>query len=703
MSVRLFYCLVLCAGVCSFAGNTAPEISHARQLLRDLPVRFEPNQGQWNPQVKFFARAGDSRLLLTSNEAVLSVGGQAVGLSLLHSNRSAQVAGLDPLPTRANYFLGADRNQWRTGVTQYSRVKYADVYPGIDLIYYGTANQLEYDLVLRPGADAGKIRLKFRGAGRPSVSPEGDLMLSAGDAHLLQKKPVIYQETVTGSRQIIEGRYKLLGSNVVGVELAAYDRARALTIDPVLIYSSLLGGGGSDAVIGVKIDRAGMVWVAGYTSTGDLNATGDAFQPKTGGGTNVFLAKINPKGDFSNSLVYFTYIGGSGVDMPNAMAMDANGYIYLAGSSTSIDFPLRGNVSQTGNAGGNDAFIMKFDPSATGTDQLFYAAQFGGTGEDGAFGIDVDAAGKIYVIGTTRSTDFPLTGSAYASVLYGPQDAFVVKFDLTTSPTMVYSTFLGGELADTGRAIAVTPSGTVYIAGSTESTQFPVAGAQYRGSLAGALDVWVGQMDLTQSGVNALVYTSYLGGGDLDEVRKIAIDSAGRLLVVGYTASTDFPVTAGAYQTTNGGNADAFVARLDFTRPQNGFVDYATYLGGLHGEVAYDVTSDAAGNIYVTGYTLSANFPVSPDGLVKSGGGGTDAFFAKLNPAVAGAGSLVYSSYLGNTGTHVGYGMAAAADGTVYVGGLTSIQDIFVSGNASQLNFGGGVSDGFLIAVAPGN
>src|SRR5260370_41839550 len=170
-------------------------------------------------------------------------------------------------------------------------------------------------------------------------------------------------------------------------------------------------------------------------------------------------------------------------------------------------------------------------------------------------------------------------------------------------------------MSDTGRGIGVTPSGTVYVAGSTESTQFPQAGAQYRSSLAGALDIWVAQMDLTESGEPALVYSTYLGGSDLDEVRKIAIDPSGKLLVVGYTASADFPVTADAYQRDNGGNADAFVARLDFTKPQNGFVNYATYLGGLHGDVAYDVTSDQAGNIYVTGYTLSANFPVTPDAL----------------------------------------------------------------------------------------
>ena len=511
---------------------------------------------------------------------------------------------------------------------------------------------------------------------------------------------MIYQETAAGSRQAVEGRYKLLGSNVVGVELAAYDHGRALTIDPVLVYSSLLGGGGSDAIIGVKLDKSGMVWVAGYTSTTDLTGSDNAYQAASGGGTNIFLAKIDPKGGLTNSLSYFTYIGGSGTDMPNAMAMDSAGSIYVAGGTTSANFPLGGSAPQNMIAGGIDAFVLKFNPAETGPAQLVYSTLLGGADTDIAYGIDVDAAGKIYVIGTTRSTDFPLTSSAYAGVQYGPQDAFIVKYDLTASPTLVYSTYLGGELADDGRAIAVTPAGTVYVAGSTTSTGFPQAGAQYRGTLAGGLDIWIGQMDLTRFGLDSLVYSTYLGGSDLDEVRKISIDSTGKLLLTGYTMSPDFPVTEDAYQGLLGGNADAFVARVDFSKPQNGFVNYATYLGGLHGEVAYDITSDLAGNIYVTGYTLSSNFPQTPDAILGAGGG-TDAFLAKLNPAKPGADGLVYSSYLGATGTHVGTSILAASDGTIYAGGLTSLQDISVSNNANQAGYGGGLSDGFLIVVGP--
>ncbi len=691
------------------SGEAAPEIK-ARELMHNLPIRFEPNTGQWDSRVKFFARTGDSRLMLTAGEAVLSAGGQSIGLSLVHSNPAPRIDGMDPLPARAGYFIGNDRTRWRSSVTQYGRVRYAEVYRGIDLVYYGNASRLEYDLVLRPGADAGDIRLQFRGADRLRLNGFGDLLLDAGNTTLIEERPVIYQETASGERRPVEGRYKLLGSGLVGVELDAYDHSRPLTIDPVLVYSSFIGGSGQDAVTAVKLDKSGNVWVAGFTGTGDLTASVNAFQSANGGGTNIFLAEFNPKGDSSSSLLFLTYIGGSGVDMPNDMAIDGNGNIYLTGSTTSANFPLGGTALQNGLAGsaGQDAFVIKFNPNADNApDQMVYSTYFGGTDIDIGYGIDVDAAGGIYVIGTTRSQDFPLTGSAYASVIYGPQDAFVAKFDLTQSSTLVYSTYLGGELEDDGRAIAVTPSGTVYVGGSTESTGFPQAGNQYQSQLAGGgfVDGWVAQMDLTQSGTASLIYSTYMGGSDLDEIRKIAIDPSGMLLVTGYTMSQDFPVSATAFQKQLGGgtagNADAFVARVDLTAPPSRFLNYSTYLGGSDGEVGYGVSADKSGIIYVTGYTLSKDFPVAGNPLLATWQGGIEVFFSKLNPAITGPGALSYSSYLGVAGVHNGFGIAVGSDGTMYIGGYTAYQDVYPTANAFQPGFGGGLSDGFLIVMGP--
>ena len=301
---------------------------------------------------------------------------------------------MDALAAKGSYFVGSDCIHGAAASPSMDESATPASTRESTPSYYGSQNRLEYDLVLHPGADARRIRMRFRGVSHLRVAPSGDLIVIAGDAEVVQQKPVIYQQTATGDRQPLEGRYKLLGSNLVGVELAAYDRSRTLTIDPVLVYSSLLGGGGTDAITAVKTDRAGMVWVTGYTTSADLPTNDASLQPASGGGQNIFLAKINPKAEGGNSLLYFTYIGGSGTDIPNAMAIDAAGSIDLAGSTTSADFPIRGEVTQKNVAGNQDAFLLKFDPTASGADQLFYSTPFGGADLDVANGIALDGTGQ---------------------------------------------------------------------------------------------------------------------------------------------------------------------------------------------------------------------------------------------------------------------------------------------------------------------
>jgi hypothetical protein len=282
--------------------------------------------------------------------------------------------------------------------------------------------------------------------------------------------------------------------------------------------------------------------------------------------------------------------------------------------------------------------------------------------------------------------------------MWGTQDAFVTKID-PVQGGRVYSTYLGGEGLDEGRAITVTAAGIVYVAGSTSSTQFPIEGAPYRDTLQGGLDAWVAKMDMTKPGTSSVVRSTYLGGSDLDEPRKIALDSAGSLLVTGYTMSADFPVTQGAYRTTLAGNADVFVARLNLDAPAGSFVEYATYLGGSGGEVAYDITTDAAGNIWVAGYTLSPDFPVTGDAVQSAYGFGVDSFVAKLDPRRTGPAALLYSTYLGQDGLHVANALAVRSDGSVWVAGYTGNGNLQVTGSAFQNVYSGGLSDGFLIAI----
>jgi hypothetical protein len=342
--------------------------------------------------------------------------------------------------------------------------------------------------------------------------------------------------------------------------------------------------------------------------------------------------------------------------------------------------------------------VLELNPGIYGSGSLLYSTYLQGTtGSDTINGLTLDALGNIYVIGTARSYDFPVTGSAFATNPYGSQDAFVAELN-PNSASLLYSTYVGGQLDDVGQAIAsVGPPGQVYVAFNTQSPDFPMAGYSYQNVRLGPVDMVLGLMDLTQSGTNSLVYATYFGGSDMDEARAIAVDPKGNLIVTGYTMSSDFPVTGDSVQSVYGGNGDAFVAVVNPAVP--GFVLYSTYLGGSDGDVGYAVASDAAGYIYVTGYTLSGDFPTTTNAPQQQWGQGIDVFVTKLKRGVAGQAGLQYSTYLGDENVNVGRGLAVAPDGTAYVAGST--EGVWpVWPNPSQGTYGGGSSDGFVLVLS---
>ncbi|MBZ5726686.1 MAG: SBBP repeat-containing protein [Acidobacteriia bacterium] len=693
--LALFVCTVF--PVCAAAPEAA--LARAKAALARLPLRFEVNQGQFPPTVRYAARAGGYSLFLEGRGPSLSLAGsERVNISLLDSNPAPRIEPLDPLAARTNYFVGS-RADWHTGIANYERVRYHAVYPGIDLVYYGNQSQLEYDFVLTPGADANAIRMKFRGPGRLRITPEGDLALETKARRIIQKRPVIYQQDPGGTRREIAGRYTLVARNVVGIRLDGYDRARPLVIDPVITYATYMGGSGKDQITAVKWAPNGLLYIAGGTTTSDLVAAGNAFKTASAGLTDAFVAIVDTNAAGNFGFVYLSYLGGANVDVALAMDVDAAGFIYLTGTTNSTDFPIVGAAVQaTGAATTVDAFVSKIDPNAAGSDGLVYSTFLGGTtGNESGNGIAVGADGMIYVIGTTNSSDFPVSSGAYAAVKFGdPPDAFLTKIDPTSS-TPVYSTYMGGEGFDDGRSIAVAPSGLVYFSASTFSTLFPLAGLANSPVPLGAGDIIVGVMDMTKPGVASLVYSTYFGGSANDVVRKIALDAKGNLMLTGYTLSPDFPVTPDAVQGLYGGNGDAFVSVLNPLDPVH-FLVYSTFLGGSESDVAYDITHDSAGAIYVTGYTLSPDFPVTKDGPQPLWGGGIDVFVTKLKAGVAGPAGLQYSTYIGATPISVGTALAVGSDGTAFVGGYTS-GGLPITGNATQGGFAGGASDGFIVAI----
>ena len=693
------YALFFCAALTLAAAPPNTAMTRAKATLAQTPLRFEANQGQWDPAVLYAARSGSYDLALTARgPALIAAGSHRVEISLPNSNPAPRIEPLGKLPTRIDYFIGA-RENWHTNIANYSRIRYAAVYPGVDVVYYGRQNQLEFDFVLQPGADPHAIRLRFRGARHLSITSEGDLAFDLGNGRMVQKKPLIYQEDpLTLARREIRGRYVLVARNLVRLRVDGYDRKRPLVIDPTLVYCSYLGGSGSDMINAVQVDSQGHLYVAGSTTTGDLLATNNAYSTYFTSQTAIFVAILDTTPGAGYPLLYFTYICGGGTDIPLGMAVDAEENVYLTGSTTSTKFPITVNAVQTTGGGAvTAAFVLELNPlGMSGPTSLIYSTFLGGTtGNSVANGIALDKNGLIYVIGATNATDFPLTASAFMSVTWGPQDAFVCQVD-PIAGQLDYSTYLGGENADQGRAIAVAPNGLVYFAVSTNSTEFPMAGLAYNYNLTSPIGMTLGVMDLTQQGAASLVYSTYFGGSDIQEVRGIAFDHAGNLLVTGYTLAKDFPVTADAVQPKPGGNGDGFVSVVNPMAYPN-FLVYSTYLGGSQGEVAYAIAGDSAGNIYVSGYTLSPDFPTTADAFEPYWGDGIDLFLTKLKPGTPGSGGLQSSTYIGAAGVFSPTALTLGSDGTIYLvgwgtSGLPSTSD-------ALQGYGGGLSDGFIIVL----
>ena len=669
-----------------------------------LPLSFEANQGQTDSKVKFLSRCSGYSLFLTSNEAVLSLRQSrdhkgaitpatdetaVVRMKLIGANLGAAVTGLEELPGKINYFLGNDRKKWRTNVPTFAKIRYENVYSGINLVYYGNQRQLEYDFVVAPGADPQAIRFAIDGDEKLRIDGQGDMMIGAKEGEIRLHRPLIYQE-INGSRQPIGGNFVIQGmrSNApakksgrqVGFEVAQYDASKPLVIDPVLSYSTYIGGATEDLGYGIAVDSSGSAYVTG--STGPGFPTANAFQSAFGGGgrgLDAFVTKLNAEG---SALLYSTYLGGAGDERGFGIAVDSSGNAFVTGFTTSVNFPTTANAFQAAAISG--AFVVKLD--ATGS-TLAYSTYL--SGSDGATGqgIAVDSFGSAYVTGTTNSSNFP-TVNALQPAYGGNYDAFVTKLNADGS-ALVYSTYLGGNSDDYGQGIAVDSAGNAYVTGGANSADFPTVNAFQAAYGGGQYDAFVTKLKADGS---ALVYSTYLGGSSDEGGLGIAVDSSGNAYVTGTTSSTDFP-TANAFQAAYGGGGicgstfysfpcnDAFVTKLNYA---GSALIYSTYLGGNNEDGGHGIAVDSFGNAYVTGTTSSSNFPTVGAVQPIYGGGEYDAFVTKLN-AVGSA--LIYSTYLGGDDEDSAQGIAVDSLGNAYVTGSTGPG--FPTANAFQATFGG--------------
>jgi hypothetical protein len=591
------------------------------------------------------------------------------------------VTGREELPGKANYFIGNDPAKWRTDIPTYARVGYQDLYPGIDLVYYGNQRQLEYDFVVRPGADPARIVLGFEGADRLEVDTQGDLVLHTAAGAIRQRKPVIYQEAA-GRRMEIAGGYALKDGRRVGFEVAAYDPDRPLVIDPVLVYSTYFGGSsGSELGFGIVADSLGNAYVTGFTNSTDLPTTRGAFRTVSDGSGDIFVAKLDPTG---SALVYSTYLGGSSFDEASDIATDAVGNVYVTGKTFSTNFPTTPGAFQSARGSFVDAFVTKLN--ATGS-ALVYSTYLGGTATDEGHGIAADNLGNAYVTGVTVSADFPTTSRAFQPAFGGVADTFVTKLDPSGSVT--YSTYLGGSSNDGGSRIAVDSLGNAYVTGLTSSTDFPTTATAFQ-TAASDQDAFVTKLNSTGT---ALVYSTYIGG--IRTAADIAVDTIGSAYVTGDTDST-IRTTAEAFQTAPSGGFDAFAMKLN---SGGSALIYSTYIGGSGSDEGHSIAVDALGNAYVTGDTDSMDFPTTPDGF-QTLAGGVDAFVTKLDPTGS---ALRYSTYLGGSQGDHGFGIAVDDLGNVYLTGETRSTDFPVTPGAFQTSGDDLRGDAFVakIAAAP--
>jgi hypothetical protein len=551
----------------------------------------------------------------------------------------------------ANYFLGSHPGEWRTSVPLFNRIEYANLYEGVDLIYYGNQNRLEYDLVVAPGAAWRSIRLAFRGAQTIAIDGHGDLKIQTAAGWITHGRPVIYQRA-SGGRQEISGNYVLHGGNEVGFEIGAYDASRELIIDPTLAYTSYLGGVGDDYGHAVAIDGSGCAYVVGETESQNFPLLNPE-QSSMAGSSNVFVTKFNAAG---TGILYSTYIGGNNRDVAMGIAVDAAGNAYVTGYTYSGNFPTTSGALRTSFVGDSKAFILKLNPAGNA---LVYSTFLGGSGDDYGVAIAVDSAGEAHVAGYTSSVDFPTTTSAFQSYYGGGSyDGFLAKLNAAGS-ALVFATYLGGMANDTAAGVALDPSGNVYVTGQTQSSNFPVLNAVQPANSES--DAFVVKMNAS----GQIAYATYLGGTGLNNGTGIAADAAGNAYVTGFTDAPDFPVTAGAYQIANNGSYNAFVAVLNASG--NNIVS-ATYLGGSGPDVSYGIALDGSGNVYIAGSTNSMNFPMQASVQPNYSGGG-DAFAAGFNNQLS---SLLYSTYFGGSGSDVAAGIAVDSAGDAYITGWTS-------------------------------
>ncbi len=644
-----------------------------------MPFVFAENRGQADASIRFVGTGPEFKIWFEDGGVILQRG-RTMGKISFENGDQPRVTAEKPLGATANYLRGNDPHRWQTAIPLFGMVRYADLWQGVDLTYTAEQGRVKAEYLVAQGADPDRIALRFDGDAE--IQSDGTLRIRGLAGDFVEDRPVLYQ-LIGGERIEVTGAFEERPGGAIGFRIGEYDRAQPLVIDPVILFSGYFGGSGEDEINAVAIDSLNNVVVAGWTASTDLPASGGA-QPRYGGGVDAFVASFRPNG---GGLNYCTYLGGSGDDRAFGLAIDSTRNVYLTGWTSSKNFPVLGALQLHLN-GTRDAFVTKLNAAGNA---LLYSTYLGGGAVDVGYGIGVDATNSAAIVGDSTSTNLPVNSGAFQKTLGGAQDVFVAKLS-PQGNSLQYLTYLGGSGVDHGSCIYVAPAGGVFVGGYTWSTNFPTM-LPFQAQSGGGQDGFYAKLTVDGS---ALVWSSYLGGsggsvGAPEEVNAIYRDPNNNIVMAGTTSSPNFPITAGAFQTTFGGGTDGFVAKFGPSRNLLG----STYIGGSLSDGITAMILDFHGLPYLTGSTDSTDFPVQRP-LQSGNGGALDAFVVKMSADLS---TMLFGTYLGGSGSDGGTAIAVDFETSVVVAGQTSSGNFPVAGGMQ--GYSAEILASFLTKIAP--
>jgi len=672
------------------------------EAVNTTSFAFTPNLGQWPDHIRFRA-AGANEVLwlaadgvyfqflrhksgtpatpstsLAGNPVYPEYDGLLVKANFVDANAAPRFVGAAPLEHKHNYFLGNDPTRWRTDVPNYEELVISDLYDGIDLRYHFNARKIEYDVIVKPGADPGRFRVRYDNVRDLEVTASGDLVVTAPWSTITESSPLIFQEQ-QGSRRLVAGGFTRFDDNSFAFAVAAdYDRARPLVIDPALTFSTFLGGASSDPANDIAVSSTGEAFITGVAWSSDF-PTVNAYDNTFAASSDVFVTEFSTSGA---SLLYSTFLGGTGADYSYTLALEGStsaAAVYVAGETFASNFPVVGAIDA--NLGGSsDAFVAKIGP---GGSSLAFSTFLGGSLWERVNDIALRCpfpcstpTMRVFVVGATASSDFP-TANAYQTLVGGASDAFLTQYSVSSinGNSLVYSTLLGGNGSDDAYAVTVQGSSAFkpYVVGATNSTNFPTVNAfdaTFTGQVA---DAFITGFDIAGNGSLYALFSTYFGGNDssggTEFASEVLLRGNGNIVIAGMMNSGGLG-TPGAYQPNfSAGDGDGFIAEF---APLAASLLRCTYLGGSDEDIRMPqysgLATDASGALYFTSMTTSANFPMA-DAYDSTYNGVDDAFVAKLSSDLS---ALEFCTFLGGSSDDLGTGIALDPSGCAYVTGSTA-------------------------------